>query len=127
MSKRSGSNRDRVPNGTKSALILETLSCGTLGKPLSLIWEFAANMLSRLCHYGAHTKSNNPRIAACKLDVTNIVVHSLICIPDVCHKPASLITPELLALKLKLFEAMQNTVRSVLRPRLLQLTPSSDP
>ncbi len=30
---------------------------------------------------------------------------------DVCYKPASLITPELLALKLKMLEAMMNTVR----------------
>ncbi|KAH7107121.1 hypothetical protein BKA62DRAFT_753892 [Auriculariales sp. MPI-PUGE-AT-0066] len=51
-----------------------------------LLWD------SRVCHYGSPPMGTNPRIAA-----------------YVCYKPASMITPELLASKLQLFDEMQNT------------------
>ncbi|KIY61171.1 hypothetical protein CYLTODRAFT_384793 [Cylindrobasidium torrendii FP15055 ss-10] len=60
-----------------------------------ILWD------SRVCHYGAPTQSNNPRIAA-----------------YVCYKPASLITPDLLALKVQQFEQMQNSTHDGTLPAL---------
>ncbi|KAF9043649.1 hypothetical protein BDZ89DRAFT_1059571 [Hymenopellis radicata] len=58
---------------------------------------------SRVCHYGTPPTSGNARIAA-----------------YVCYKPASLITPELLTYKLKLFEDMLNSTHDGTLPHAVR-------
>ena len=79
------------------------------------------HLMRRTVHYGAPPTGDNARMATCSflLSLSPRLVGKLSLIyrvfffSDVCYKPASLITPEQLAVKQDAFHNQQNTVSSI--------------